>query len=146
MTEPSAAVNEGDSMLANAVRFLQDPQVQQSALSKRIAFLESKGLSKAQIDQALSMAGVSTTDSSAVTTVPPPIPNLPVSVRHLSNGPSSFDWHRLMLYVALLTSTGVALSQTIVSVMPNFRMELGFILRLEMDSARIYAHKSTFTG
>lgn len=111
-----------ESMLSNAVRFLQDPQVQQSPLSKRIAFLESKGLTKAQIDQAMASAGVSTSTTSPTLVSPPPIPSLPSGMMQLQKE-TSFDWHRLMLFVAVLTSTGVALSQTIVSVMYKVLIE-----------------------
>lgn len=124
-----------DSMLANAVRFLQDPQVQQSPLSKRIAFLESKGLTKVQIDQAMASAGVSTSTTAPMMT-PPPIPSLPTGIMQLQKE-TSFDWHRLMLFVAVLTSAGVALSQTIVSVLPIRVYNQS--LQLEMVHSWFYA-------
>lgn len=41
-------------LIATAVTFLKDPQVQAAPLSKRLAFLESKGLTQQEIDLALS--------------------------------------------------------------------------------------------
>lgn len=46
-------------MVASAVSFLQDPKVQQSNVSQRVSFLESKGLSPDEIDEALRQTGSS---------------------------------------------------------------------------------------
>jgi peroxin-14 len=54
-------------IIANAVRFLSDPKVQEAPLEKRISFLESKGLTRAEIDLALSQ----------VTTTAPTLPPKP---------------------------------------------------------------------
>jgi len=51
-------------MVANAVSFLEDPNVQSSSMSQRISFLESKGLTSQEIDRALSQVG----------RAPPPLP------------------------------------------------------------------------
>ena len=42
-------------LMASAIKFLSDPQVQESPLEKRISFLESKGLSQAEIQKALAI-------------------------------------------------------------------------------------------
>jgi len=42
-----------DSLISSAVGFLQDPTVASSPLAKRIAFLESKGLTSSEIEEAL---------------------------------------------------------------------------------------------
>lgn len=44
-------------MIASAVSFLEDPNVQSSPMSQRISFLESKGLSSQEIDMALGQVG-----------------------------------------------------------------------------------------
>lgn len=44
-------------MIASAVSFLEDPNVQSSPMSQRISFLESKGLSSQEIDIALGQVG-----------------------------------------------------------------------------------------
>ena len=41
--------------MASAIKFLSDPQVQDAPMAKRISFLESKGLSQAEIQQALAI-------------------------------------------------------------------------------------------
>lgn len=40
-------------LISTAVNFLNDPQVKSAPLSKRLAFLESKGLTQEEIDLAL---------------------------------------------------------------------------------------------
>lgn len=45
------------SAIENAVKFLNDPKVKQAPLTKRIAFLEGKGLTKPEIQAALQQAG-----------------------------------------------------------------------------------------
>lgn len=40
-------------MVSSAVSFLQDPKVASSSMAQRIAFLESKGLTSVEIDEAL---------------------------------------------------------------------------------------------
>ncbi len=42
-----------EDFVANAVQFLRDPVVQQSPLTKKVAFLEAKQLTKEEIDEAL---------------------------------------------------------------------------------------------
>ena len=49
-------INIRADLLATAVRFLEDPQVQSAPLSRRLAFLEGKGLTRAEIDLALARA------------------------------------------------------------------------------------------
>lgn len=44
------------SNIQAAVSFLSDPSVSSSSLSTKISFLESKGLSKQEIDQAIQIA------------------------------------------------------------------------------------------
>ncbi|ORX94694.1 hypothetical protein K493DRAFT_301906 [Basidiobolus meristosporus CBS 931.73] len=43
-----------EDVILSAVKFLKDPKVQSSALAKKVAFLESKGLTSAEIEEALS--------------------------------------------------------------------------------------------
>ncbi|UZJ52309.1 hypothetical protein CBS101457_001629 [Exobasidium rhododendri] len=46
-------------MVTSAISFLQDAKVQQSSVSQRVSFLESKGLSPDEIDEALRQTGAS---------------------------------------------------------------------------------------
>lgn len=45
-----------EELLASAVKFLQDPNVQSSPLAKKVAFLESKGLTADEIEEAMARA------------------------------------------------------------------------------------------
>ncbi|RUS15381.1 peroxisomal membrane anchor protein conserved region-domain-containing protein [Endogone sp. FLAS-F59071] len=45
-----------EELLASAVKFLQDPNVQSSPLAKKVAFLESKGLTADEIEVAMARA------------------------------------------------------------------------------------------
>ncbi|KAJ2790597.1 peroxisomal membrane protein pex14 [Coemansia guatemalensis] len=51
---PSQALRE--DIIESAVRFLSDPKVQSSTLAKKVSFLETKGLTNAEIEDALSRA------------------------------------------------------------------------------------------
>lgn len=45
-------------MITSAISFLQDPKVGSSSIAQRIAFLESKGLTSQEIDEALRRSGL----------------------------------------------------------------------------------------
>jgi peroxin-14 len=66
-------VPERNDLIANAVRFLQDPKVQSAPLTKRIAFLESKGLTSQEIQTALQQSS-STEASLPVAASAPALP------------------------------------------------------------------------
>ncbi|KAI8894898.1 peroxisomal membrane anchor protein conserved region-domain-containing protein [Globomyces pollinis-pini] len=53
-------------IIDSAVKFLQDPKVQQAPLDKRLAFLQSKGLTQEEIDQAVKESNTNSANSSAV--------------------------------------------------------------------------------
>jgi peroxin-14 len=46
------------SLIENAVKFLQDPQVKSSGLERQISFLKSKGLTESEINEAIIQAGL----------------------------------------------------------------------------------------
>lgn len=56
-----------EDILASAVKFLQDPKVQTSPLGKKVAFLESKGLTSQEIEEALARAGGASTATATAT-------------------------------------------------------------------------------
>ena len=68
-------MTERDDLVASAVKFLKDPKVQEAPLAKRIAFLESKGLTTTEIEAA--MAQTTSAATSAATSAPllPPKPH-----------------------------------------------------------------------
>ncbi|KAJ1976069.1 peroxisomal membrane protein pex14 [Dimargaris verticillata] len=52
-------------LIQSAVRFLTDPKVQSSSLDKRTAFLQSKGMTKDEIDAAVAQAGLTNSSPSS---------------------------------------------------------------------------------
>ncbi|CAK9437286.1 uncharacterized protein LODBEIA_P16640 [Lodderomyces beijingensis] len=61
-----------DELINSAVAFLQDPNVASSPLTKKIEFLESKGLNQQEIEEALNRAkGESSSSSSSSSTITP---------------------------------------------------------------------------
>lgn len=105
-----------DSLLDNAVRFLKDPSVQASPLSSKITFLERKGLTREQVDEALGRVGLGRQSDGApvAAAAAAPEPALP------AGGPSKaltslvtenrLSWPRIMLYTAILSSAAAALN------------------------------------
>jgi len=57
-----------EDVLASAVAFLQNPKVQESPLARRIAFLESKGLTADEVQEALRRANPSTASTASTAT------------------------------------------------------------------------------
>ncbi|KAJ3186877.1 peroxisomal membrane protein pex14 [Gaertneriomyces sp. JEL0708] len=55
-----------EEVIQSAVRFLQNPKVQESSLTKRVAFLESKGLTNEEVEIALQRSGSSSGNAGAV--------------------------------------------------------------------------------
>lgn len=117
------------SMIANAVAFLRDPDLQSTPLDKRLAFLQTKGLSATEIEEALTQAGLkgvqmpassiiassipassSSTSSapnhSAMVPPMPPMPNLTLQSK------LGFSWRRFFVMIAVATSAALALSQS----------------------------------
>ncbi|KAK3832780.1 MAG: peroxisomal membrane anchor protein conserved region-domain-containing protein [Linnemannia gamsii] len=63
-----------EDILASAVKFLQDPKVQESSLGKKVAFLESKGLTSEEIEEAMQRAnGTAPAASGVVSTAVMPV-------------------------------------------------------------------------
>ncbi|KAJ2354582.1 peroxisomal membrane protein pex14, partial [Coemansia sp. RSA 2611] len=54
--EPSTQPALREDIIESAVRFLRDPKVQSSTLAKKISFLETKGLTNTEIEDALARA------------------------------------------------------------------------------------------
>jgi hypothetical protein len=101
------------SLVDNAVKFLQDPQVRNSSAERQLSFLKSKGLTEAEITEAMSRTGNATNVTNA-TGIPPPLPPGPPPSRTMVQ--NKFDWGRLFLVLAFIGSTGAALSHSVVGV------------------------------
>ena len=62
----TAAGGAGSSradLLESAVRFLSDPKVREAAIGRKIAFLESKGLTSEEIEKAMELASAPTSST-----------------------------------------------------------------------------------
>jgi peroxin-14 len=107
--------DDRSGLLDNAIKFLQDPQVRNSNLSKQLSFLESKGLSKEEIDEAMRRAGVVKSAVTPTEYSPPPLPvgPPPNSKRIVESG---FNWGKFLVILAVIGSTSMALSQSVIMV------------------------------
>jgi peroxin-14 len=61
-----------EELVSSALTFLSDPKVQASPLAKRLAFLESKGLTQEEITEVLNR--LNTQSSTTSSTPAPPVP------------------------------------------------------------------------
>ncbi|KAG0205333.1 peroxisomal membrane protein pex14 [Mortierella sp. GBA30] len=101
-----------EDILASAVKFLQDPKVQASSLGKKVAFLESKGLTSQEIEEAMARANgtsASSTPTTAASTTPgaPGAPGAPVQYATMPQQgqimmappplPPKYDWKDLFI-------------------------------------------------
>ncbi|ORY93503.1 peroxisomal membrane anchor protein conserved region-domain-containing protein [Syncephalastrum racemosum] len=102
-----------EDLIQSAVSFLADPKVQSAPLAKKVSFLESKGMTSEEINEAMSRANG--TSSSAATTAtasapglppqaaaggqmviqPPPVPQRP-----------SYDWRDIFIAAVLAGGVG----------------------------------------
>ncbi|RIA85028.1 peroxisomal membrane anchor protein conserved region-domain-containing protein [Glomus cerebriforme] len=92
-------------LVQSAINFLKDPQVQNSPLQKRVAFLESKGLSTNEIEEALRQ--VKGGSSSVASPVPPP-PSNQVVVAQPPSVPR-MDWRDFFIAAVLIGGIGYAM-------------------------------------
>ena len=108
--------------VSNAIRFLQDTKVQESPLSSRISFLEGKGLTKEEIDEAIEKSGTSKEALPATANEPtssyrasntrqsisiaPPVPMRPAG---LSQGYYEWSWKDYALGAIGLAGTSFSL-------------------------------------
>ena len=88
-----------EELIASAVTFLKDPSVLGSPLAKRVEFLESKGLSQEEIEEALQRANGttgSTSTSAPASTTPTPStavqPSPPVDYYNVAPPPPERSW------------------------------------------------------
>ncbi|CAE6449536.1 unnamed protein product [Rhizoctonia solani] len=135
-------MSERKELVKNAVDFLSDPKIQAAPLTKRISFLESKGLTTAEIEDAISQSASSSTTSrpssiyaapqnqfafqppSTMVAAPPPIPQ-----RDWRDYFVSYDrhyiWHKLKAFqIMALVSGGLMYGLTALArkyVMPHLQ-------------------------
>ncbi|KAF9187827.1 peroxisomal membrane protein pex14 [Haplosporangium sp. Z 767] len=97
-----------EDIIASAVKFLQDPKVQASSLGKKVAFLESKGLTQQEIEEAMARANGTSTGAPAgtVAVAAPPVPAQYAALAHPGQGqvmmappplPPKYDWKDMFI-------------------------------------------------
>ena len=101
-------MSQSNDNIANAVAFLKDPSVKDTSISKKIQFLESKGMSDIEIETALNQVNNNNNNSVVQPTVPA-IPQMAPPIPYYSNGmppppppPRGLDWKD---YVIMCTTT-----------------------------------------
>lgn len=102
-----------EDLIQSAVSFLADPKVQSAPLAKKVSFLESKGMTSEEINEAMSRANGTSSSSATATTAaapglapqaapggqmvvqPPPVPQRP-----------SYDWRDIFIAAVLAGGVG----------------------------------------
>ncbi|KAJ3225295.1 peroxisomal membrane protein pex14 [Clydaea vesicula] len=98
-----------EEKIQSAVRFLKDPKVQSAPLTKRIAFLESKGLSSDEIQLALQQVNNNSTNNSgnlSNSQHPPFGQNQPQAQQVYLPQPASYDWKDYVLGTISVVGAG----------------------------------------
>ena len=101
-----------EDLVQSAVKFLKDPAVQNSSLQKRIAFLESKGLTSEEIEEALRQSkGVAPNAGAVILNQPPPPPPPPGQVTLVQPPPvPRMDWRDYFIAAVLIGGIGYAIA------------------------------------
>ncbi|CAO3687639.1 unnamed protein product [Rhizopus microsporus] len=99
-----------EDLISSAISFLSDPKVQSAPLAKKVSFLESKGITSEEIEEAMARvngksAAVTTTTTTVgnpqpgtvmyPAAVPPPVPTRP-----------SYDWRDIFIAAVLAGGVG----------------------------------------
>lgn len=96
-----------DDMLKSAVSFLSDPKVQSAPLAKKIAFLESKGMTSEEIEEAMARVNGKSTAVTTTTTTAGPVA-YPAGVMQAPPVPAraSYDWRDVFIATVMAGSVG----------------------------------------
>jgi peroxin-14 len=96
-----------DDMLKSAVSFLSDPKVQSAPLAKKIAFLESKGMTSEEIEEAMARVNGKSAAVTTTTTTAGPVA-YPAGVMQAPPVPAraSYDWRDVFIATVMAGSVG----------------------------------------
>ncbi|KAF8982801.1 peroxisomal membrane protein pex14 [Entomortierella lignicola] len=110
-----------EDILNSAVKFLQDPKVQASSLGKKVSFLESKGLTTQEIEEAMKRANGTSTGAAPVPTTAVALPQGGVAAYGPPGGgqimvaqgpppplPAKYDWKDM--FIAAVVAGGFSYS------------------------------------
>lgn len=105
-TVPPVVPEFREDLLRNAVAFLKHPSVVGTPLARRVAFMKGKGLTSAEIEEALTRAGAAATATSAPLPQPTNVQYVPQPL--MQPPPSGMSWSGLALTAILAAGAGVA--------------------------------------
>lgn len=121
-----------EDLISSAISFLSDPKVQSAPLAKKVSFLESKGMTSEEIEEAMARVnGKSTGASTSAPAAPPvlangqpPVAGGPV-VTHAGAPPPpvparpSYDWRDI--FVAATLAGGISYGVWILAKVSIFK-------------------------
>lgn len=96
-----------EELITSAISFLSDPKVQSAALAKKVSFLESKGMTSEEIEEAMSRVN-GKPPSTAVTTTISQQPGMAVQAAVVPPVPMrpSYDWRDIFIAAVLAGGVG----------------------------------------
>ncbi|KAI0348473.1 hypothetical protein BDW22DRAFT_1410606 [Trametopsis cervina] len=84
------ATPDRQELLRNAITFLRDPKTQSSPLAQRVQFLEAKGLTGAEIEEAMRQSTVAAVTATPYVSAPYQVPYGPMA--YAAQAPAPWDW------------------------------------------------------
>ncbi|ORX45435.1 hypothetical protein BCR36DRAFT_333314 [Piromyces finnis] len=109
-----------ENLVSSATSFLKDPKVQKAPLAKRVAFLESKGLTQEEIKEALSRADGNGAQSNAVVAAggAPQLPSNPY-MQIVQPPPKYLGWKDYFIGTAIIGGVSYALYKALKKYLPD---------------------------
>ncbi|OBZ88363.1 Peroxisomal membrane protein PER10 [Choanephora cucurbitarum] len=99
-----------EDLITSAISFLSDPKVQSAPLAKKVSFLESKGMTSEEIEEAMARVnGKSATTTTVTTTQPTGMTVQPgMMVQHPPPVPArpAYDWRDIFIAAVLAGGVG----------------------------------------
>ncbi|ETM01393.1 hypothetical protein, variant [Phytophthora nicotianae] len=124
-----------EEMVENGLKFLQHPNVQSTPLSERVSFLEGKGMTKEEIQEAIERhqnGGTATSTTSIVQTVAPQQQQLPTAAPMMMSAAAPIQMMqrraRYPAYVRVLwTVSSLVGAASILTFLWNYAVQSGYI-------------------
>jgi len=111
-----------ENLVSSATSFLKDPKVQKAPLAKRVAFLESKGLTQEEIEEALSRANGNAPKSQSTAVVAggaaPQLPPNPY-MQIVQPPPKYLGWKDYFIGTAIIGGVSYALYRALKKYLPD---------------------------
>ncbi|ORY15366.1 hypothetical protein LY90DRAFT_392084 [Neocallimastix californiae] len=111
-----------ENLVCSATSFLKDPKVQKAPLAKRVAFLESKGLTQEEIEEALSRANGNAPKSQSTAVIAggaaPQLPPNPY-MQIVQPPPKYLGWKDYFIGTAIIGGVSYALYRALKKYLPD---------------------------